>query len=140
MTAFTPFSYLFLDLRTCIVTNYCVSCQSARPTAYGDEILLYANWTYTEYGTKTRIEPTEATGIYSFVFLICAEYELEIFGATSDERRLMEFYVNPEFIDVSLYTWVTTSDEIGIITKDLCLNCTENELQTCLNQMTEAVP
>jgi len=25
-----------------------------------------------------------------------------------------------------------TSDEIGIITKDLCIKCTENELQTCL--------
>jgi len=24
---------------------------------------------YNEYGTKTRIEPTEATGIYSFVFI-----------------------------------------------------------------------
>jgi hypothetical protein len=34
-----------------------------------DEIRLYANnmqRIYTEYGTKTRIEPTEATGIYSF--------------------------------------------------------------------------
>jgi len=33
MTAFTPFRYLFLDLRTCIGTNYCVSFLSARPTA-----------------------------------------------------------------------------------------------------------
>jgi len=24
---------------------------------------------YKEYGTKTRIEPTEATGIYSLVFI-----------------------------------------------------------------------
>ena len=34
-----------------------------------DEIRLYANdmqRSYTEYGTKTRIEPNEATGIYSF--------------------------------------------------------------------------
>ena len=61
-----------------------------------DEIRLYANWTYTEYGTETRIEPTEPIGIYSFVFLIFTEYELETFGATSDERRLMEFYLNPE--------------------------------------------
>ena len=61
-----------------------------------DEIRSYPNWTYTEYGTKTRIEPTEPTGIYSFVFLIFTEYELETFGATSDERRLMEFYLNPE--------------------------------------------
>jgi len=37
-----------------------------------DEIRLYANdmgRRYTEYRTKTRIEPTEATGIYSFVFI-----------------------------------------------------------------------
>jgi len=34
-----------------------------------DEIRSYPNWTYTEYGTKSRIEPTEATGIYSFVFI-----------------------------------------------------------------------
>jgi len=37
-----------------------------------DEIQLYAKdmqRIYTEYGTKTRIEPTEATGIYSFVFI-----------------------------------------------------------------------
>jgi len=66
------------------------------------------------------------------LFLICGNNELETFGATSDEIRLMAFYLNPEFIDVSLKTWVSTSDEIGIITKDLCLNCTENELQTCL--------
>ena len=69
-----------------------------------DEIRLYANWTYTEYGTKTRIAPTEATGIYSLVFRICAEYELETFGATCDEIRLMAFYLNPDFIDISLKT------------------------------------
>jgi len=37
-----------------------------------DEIRLYAidmQGSYTEYGTKTRIEHTEATGIYSFVFI-----------------------------------------------------------------------
>jgi len=37
-----------------------------------DEIRLYAKDTqrsYTEYGTKTRIEPTEATGTYSLVFI-----------------------------------------------------------------------
>jgi len=56
-----------------------------------------------EYATKTRIEPTEPTGIYSFV-LICAEYEIEAFDATSDEIRLMVFYLNPDFIDVSLKT------------------------------------
>ena len=37
-----------------------------------DVIRLYANdmqRRYTEYGTKPRIEPNEATGIYSFVFI-----------------------------------------------------------------------
>jgi len=37
-----------------------------------DEIRLYATdmkRSYTEYGTKTRIETTEATGIYSLVFI-----------------------------------------------------------------------
>jgi len=37
-----------------------------------DEIPLYANdiqRRYTENGTKTRIEPNEEKGIYSFVFI-----------------------------------------------------------------------
>ena len=37
-----------------------------------DDIHLYANdmqRRYTEYGTKPRTEPNEATGIYSFVFM-----------------------------------------------------------------------
>ena len=50
---------------------------------------------YTEYATKTRMEPTEPTHIYSFV-LKCAEYEIEAFHATSDEIHLMVFYLNPE--------------------------------------------
>jgi len=101
-----------------------------------DEIRLYANnmqRIYNEYGTKTIIEPTEVTGIYSFVFFLkCADYELKSFGATSNEILLMTFSLKPDFLDVSLKTWVLTSDEIGIITKDLCIKCTENELQTCL--------
>ena len=114
MTALTSYRYLYLDLRTCIFTNYCVSCLSARPTAClcnvcvwilgpSNEIRLYANIIeriYTKYATKTRIEPTEPTGIYTFV-LICAEYEIEAFDATIDEIRLMVFYLNPDFIDVS---------------------------------------
>ena len=38
-----------------------------------DEICLYANdmqRSYAEYGNETRIEPTEATGIYSLVFIL----------------------------------------------------------------------
>ena len=37
-----------------------------------DEILLYAKdmqRSYAEYGTETRIEPTETTGIYTLVFI-----------------------------------------------------------------------
>jgi len=35
------------------------------------------------------------------LFLTCAEYELDTFGATSDENCLMAFYLNPGFINVS---------------------------------------
>jgi len=45
----------------------------------------------------------------------------------------MAFYLNPELINVSLKTWLSTSDEIGIITKVLCLKCTENELKKWLS-------
>jgi len=38
------------------------------------------------------------------LFLKCAEFELETFGATSDEIRLLAFYLHPDFIDFSLKT------------------------------------
>jgi len=38
------------------------------------------------------------------LYFICAEYEIETFEATSDEIRLMVFYLNPDFVDVSLKT------------------------------------
>jgi len=38
------------------------------------------------------------------LFLTCAEYELDTFGATSDEKSLMAFYLNPGFINVSQKT------------------------------------
>ena len=38
------------------------------------------------------------------LFLKCDEFELETFGATSDEIRLLAFYQNPYFIDISLKT------------------------------------
>jgi hypothetical protein len=41
MTAFTTLSYLFLDLRTCIGSNYFVSCLSARPTAYRCQVCAW---------------------------------------------------------------------------------------------------
>jgi hypothetical protein len=73
MTTMTPFKYLFLDLRTCIGSNYvfrvCVLHLQTNSAMYAlvswlvpsDEIRLYAKdmmRSYTEYGTKTRIEPT----------------------------------------------------------------------------------
>jgi len=42
--------------------------------------------------------------ILQCLYLICAEYEFEIFGATSDQIRLMAFYLNPDVIGVSLET------------------------------------
>jgi len=38
------------------------------------------------------------------LYFICAEYEIDAFDATGDEIRLMVFYLNPDFIDVSLKT------------------------------------
>ena len=58
-----------------------------------------------EYGTRTRIETTEATGIYSFVFIsYMCEYEFNTFGATRVEISLMSLYLNPDVIDVNLVT------------------------------------
>ena len=57
-----------------------------------DEIRLYANdmqRSYAEYGTETRIEPTEATGIYSLVFILYVLNMFETFATTSDQIRLM---------------------------------------------------
>jgi len=42
--------------------------------------------------------------IFLCLFLKCAEYELETFDARCDEICLMAFYINPDFIDVSLKT------------------------------------
>ena len=81
-----------------------------------DEIHLYANdmqCSYTEYGTKSRIEPTEATGIYSLcLYLICAEYEFETFGSNT-------FNGVNDVIDVSHERILSINDEIGIITNDV---------------------
>jgi hypothetical protein len=38
------------------------------------------------------------------LYLICVVYEFEAFDDRSDEIRLLEFYLNPDFIDVSLKT------------------------------------
>jgi len=53
------------------------------------------------------------------LYLISAEYEFETFGSTSDQTRLMTFYLHTDVIDVCLQTIFSISDEIGIITNDL---------------------
>ena len=61
------FRVCVLDLQT-ISAMYAL-CSWLVPS---DEIRLYANdmqRSYAEYETETRIEPTEATGIYSLVFI-----------------------------------------------------------------------
>ena len=85
-------NYVF---RVCVLDLQTISAMYALGSwlVPSDEIRLYANdmqRSYTVYGTECRIEHTEAPGIYSLVSnLICAEYEFETFGSTSDQIRLM---------------------------------------------------
>jgi len=53
------------------------------------------------------------------LYLICAEYEFETLGSTSDQIRLMAFCLRTDVIDVGLETIHSISDKIGIITNDL---------------------
>ena len=53
------------------------------------------------------------------LYLICAQYEFETFSSTSDQIRLMAFYLHTDVIDVGLETIHSISDKIGIITNDL---------------------
>ena len=53
------------------------------------------------------------------LYVICAEYEFETFGSTSDQIRLMAFYLHTDVIDVDFETIHSISDKIGIITNDL---------------------
>ena len=53
------------------------------------------------------------------LYLICAEYEFETFGSTSDQIRLMAFYLHTDIIVVGLETIHSISDKICIITNDL---------------------
>ena len=91
--------------------------------APSNEIRLYANdmqRSCTEYETRTRIETTEATGIYSFVFIsYMCEYEFNTFGATRVEISLMSLHLNPVVIGIRLVAWLRKIDEISIITNDL---------------------
>ena len=63
------------------------------------------------------------------IYLICADYEFESFGSTSDQIRLMAFYLHTDVIDVGLETIHSISDKIGIIKNDLLLVCTDNLIQ-----------
>ena len=80
------------------------------------------------------------TGVYSiYLHLICVEYELQTFVATSDVIRLMAYYLKPNCIDVSLEKLLSTSDEIRIITNDMQLNCAEYGLNYDLLQLRSSV-
>ena len=57
--------------------------------------------------------------ILLYLYLICAEYEFETFRSTSDQIRLMAFYLHTDVIDVGLETIHSISDKICIITNDL---------------------
>jgi hypothetical protein len=57
---------------------------------------------------------------------MCAENDFETFGSSSDQIRLMAFYLHTDVIDVILQTIHSISDEIGIIRNDLKLTCTDN--------------
>jgi hypothetical protein len=84
-------------------------------------------------GTKTRIAPPEATGVYSFdIYLVCAENAVGTLGVTSVEILLMELYIKAKCIVVSLDTWLSTSGGIRIITNGLQSDSSEYGLQTCL--------
>jgi len=54
--------------------------------------------------------------IVSCLYLICADYEFETFGSTSDQIRLMAFYLHTDVIDETIHS---IRDKIGIITNDL---------------------
>jgi len=53
------------------------------------------------------------------LYLICAEYEFETFGSTSDQILLMAFYLHTDVRDVGLQTIHSISGKIDIITNDL---------------------
>jgi len=53
------------------------------------------------------------------LYLICAEYEFETFGSTSDQIRLIAFCLHTAVMDFILESIHSISDEIGIIRNDL---------------------
>ena len=52
------------------------------------------------------------------IYLICSDYEFETFGSTSDQIRLMAFYLHTDVIDVGLETIHSINDKIGIISNN----------------------
>ena len=88
-----------------------------------DEIRLYSNdikRRYTEYGNKLELNlMKQLVFILLCLYLICAEYEFETNGSTSDQIRLMAFYLHTDVKDVGLETIHSISDKICIITNDL---------------------
>ena len=53
------------------------------------------------------------------LYLICAEYEFETLGSSSDQIRLMALYLHTDVIDVGLETIHSINYKICIITNDL---------------------
>ena len=119
---------MFRDLRTLIGSKYvfrvCVLDLQTTSAMYtlgswleqSDEIRLYANdmqRSYAEYGTETRIEPTEGTGIYS---LVCRKW-VRNFWLYKWSNTFNG--VNTDVINVCLETVHSISDEICIITNNL---------------------
>ena len=124
-------SKLFPELRALIGSKYvfrvCVLDLQTISAMYtlgswlvqSDEIRLYANdmqRSYVEYETETRIEPTEATGIYSLVFI---PYVLNMSSNIWLYKWSNTFNgVNTDVIVICLETIHSISDEIGLITKN----------------------
>jgi hypothetical protein len=53
------------------------------------------------------------------LYLICAEYDFETFGSTSDQISLVAFYLHADVMDAKLETIHSISDKTGILTNDL---------------------
>ena len=69
---------------------------------------------YAEYGTETRIEPTEGTCIYSLVFI---PYVSNMSSKHLALQVIKYVYgINTDVIDVCLETIHSIGEEVGIIT------------------------
>ena len=69
------------------------------------------------------------------LYPICVSYEFVSFNATSDDIRLMPVYLNPDIIDVSLKTWLSTKWWNSYNYTILVFNSTKTELQTWFSPM-----